>query len=64
MELKKYIKDFKINQKNLADSCDITVQAISQYANGRRKPRPDIANRIVKATKGAVSFADLYADRS
>ncbi len=47
--------------QELADKAEVTIGAISNYKNGHRKPRPNIALRIVKATKGKVTLEDLYS---
>ena len=34
---------------------------VSRYANGKRRPRPAIADKIVAVTKGRVKHKDLYS---
>lgn len=60
MRLQEYFETYAITPQELAEKCDITVQAISQYKLGKRRPHPDIAAKIVKATKGRVDYSDLY----
>ena len=60
MELKKYMDTFGISGAELAESVGVEPSAISNYRSGIRKPRPEIAIRIVAATKGEVSLSDLY----
>jgi len=61
MKLDDYMSTFNIEPKTLADFCGVTVQAISQYKLGKRKPKPEIAQRIVAYTRGEVAWSDLYA---
>jgi transcriptional regulator with XRE-family HTH domain len=61
MKINNYIKSVGITRQEFADKVGITVQAISQYSLGKRRPLPDIALRIVAASKGQVSLSDLYA---
>lgn len=64
MELKDYMKTFDVTAAAIAAETGVTVQAISQYCRKVRKPRPDIALKLVAATKGQVSLTDLYAGPS
>jgi len=59
MKLKAYIESHS-SQGDFADAIGVTIQAISQYCRGVRRPRPDIAQKIIKATNGAVTFEDLF----
>lgn len=62
MNIKDFLKANGLTQKQLAEKAGCTAGAISHLCTGRRKPRPEIARRIVKATKGKVSLNDLYAE--
>jgi transcriptional regulator with XRE-family HTH domain len=61
MELSKYIKMTGITATELAAMVGITPSAMSNYRQGIRFPRREIALRIVAATKGQVSLSDLYS---
>lgn len=61
MDLKDYMKKFDVPAVIIASEAGVTVQAISQYCRKVRKPRPDVALKLVAATKGQVSLSDLYA---
>ena len=62
MNLKEYLDHFNVKPSEIAIATGVTVQAISQYCLKKRAPRPNIARKIVKATRGQVSYADLYAE--
>ena len=61
MKLKEYLKNTGITGSELAIEVGVWPSAISQYKKFKRRPEPDIALRIVKATKGQVSLSDLYS---
>lgn len=62
MNLKEYLDHFNVTPSEIATAAGVTVQAISQYCLKKRAPRPRIASKIVKATRGQVTYADLYAE--
>ena len=62
MNLKEYLDHFNVKQSEIVITVGVTVQAISQYCLKKRAPRPSIARKIVEATRGQVTYADLYAD--
>ena len=35
---------------------------ICRYVKGTRKPRPAVANKIIKATGGRVTLKDIYGE--
>ena len=41
----------------------VTVRAAQSWRRGERVPKPDTAARIVRASKGRVSFESCYAAR-
>lgn len=59
MKLSKYLQTERA--EDLAKAAQVSVTAIFNYKNGHRKPRPEIALRIVKATGGKVTLEDLYS---
>lgn len=59
MKLHKYLENTSL--EDLATRVNVSIGAICNYKNGHRKPRPEIALRIVKATGGKVTLEDLYA---
>ena len=62
MNLKTYLKTYGITWEEFADRIGVVPSSIYNYTQGIRKPRPDIANRIVEETRNLVSYADLYAE--
>lgn len=61
MKLRDYLKKNKIKIIDFAASIGHSQSAISGYLTGARpRPRPDIALKIVEATKGKVTLNDLY----
>jgi predicted transcriptional regulator len=59
MDLGKYIERANIQKKAFARMADISPSALSNYIYKRRKPRLDIAQKIIKASKGEVTIEDL-----
>jgi DNA-binding transcriptional regulator YdaS (Cro superfamily) len=51
--------DRKGGRLQLARDAGVTWQTINEIAQGRRRPRADLALRISRATGGAVSAAEL-----
>lgn len=58
MKLHNYIQNNSV--ESLAGKAKVSVSAIYNYASGYRRPRPEIALRLVKATGGKVTLEDLY----
>ena len=50
-----------IGDKAASDLFGISERAATSYRLGSRSPRPAVARRIVAATGGKVSWADVYA---
>jgi transcriptional regulator with XRE-family HTH domain len=61
MTLKQYFDRHGISQRAFAHTIGTTPVAVSRYVSGLRLPRPEIINRIAKATGGLVTAADWYA---
>jgi len=59
MNLTSYIE--LIGDKAAAELFGITERAAMSYRLGDRKPRPEVAQRIVDKTNGKVGWADIYA---
>ena len=59
MNLTSYIE--LIGDKAAAELFGITERAAMSYRLGDRKPRPEVAQRIVNKTGGKIGWADIYA---
>jgi DNA-binding transcriptional regulator YdaS (Cro superfamily) len=59
MKLTDWQKKKKVSNKELAEKVKIHVSLLTHMKNGRRRPSPDLALRIEKATGGAVSIREL-----
>lgn len=63
MKLIAWQKKNKISNKELAERVMIHVSLLTHMKMGRRRPSPDLALRIEKATDGKVSRMELlYPD--
>lgn len=60
MRIIDYIKCEGVTGVELAKMVGCSQPVLSQYTTGKRRPSPDIAVRIVKATGGKVTLEDLY----
>jgi len=60
MNLPDYIR--KIGVKEFAERFDVTERAALAYQYGARRPRPEIAQRIVSGSP--VTWAGIYGDRA
>lgn len=58
MRLKDYLIQYNLSQEDFAKLAEISKSAVSNYINGR-KPKLEIALRIVKVTKKKVGLKDL-----
>jgi transcriptional regulator with XRE-family HTH domain len=59
LDLKQYIETRNFQMQEFAELVNISKPTLSNYVHKRRRPRLDIAQRIVKATKGKVTIEDL-----
>jgi DNA-binding transcriptional regulator YdaS (Cro superfamily) len=59
MDLKTYIKKNRVRQKKLAEETGCRQAMISQIKSGKRRPSPELALRISRATGGQVSVMEL-----
>lgn len=63
MKLSDYIKNKKITQSKLGLAAGISKAHMSQICRLGRRPSPDVAARISRATNGEVTVLDLlYPD--
>jgi len=62
MNLSDYIK--RKGTKEAAQLFGVSEAAAKSYRYGWRVPRPDVANRIVLATGGEVTLAEIFASAS
>lgn len=58
MELSKYIE--QVGDDVAAKLFKVKPRTAASWRRKERHPRPSQANTIVRATKGEVSFADIY----
>jgi DNA-binding transcriptional regulator YdaS (Cro superfamily) len=64
MKLNDWISDVaKITPAEFAGRIGVTRQAMSRYCAGERMPDAHMVEKIEKATKGAVTVADLHEMR-
>jgi DNA-binding transcriptional regulator YdaS (Cro superfamily) len=65
MDLKTYTETAKVRQKDLAARVGCRQPTISQILTGTRRPSPDLALRIQRATGGKVTVMELlYGERA
>lgn len=62
MKLDEYLRRSGTKEEAFAAELGTTQASVNRYRSGRRKPRPAMACRIVKATDGAVTLEDLYSE--
>lgn len=61
--IEKYLKKNKLSQSWLAAECNCSRSAICMIASGVRRPSPDLAMKIQRATGGKVTVMELlYGD--
>lgn len=61
MTLKEYLSKRGM-QTALARACGVTDTAISNVANGKRTPSPDLAKEIWRASNKRVALKELRPD--
>jgi len=61
LKLEDYLKKKMIAVPDFAKTIGVNKGTIYNYINGDRIPTLDIAMKIVKETKGVVSYEDLSA---
>lgn len=57
-----------VTTQQLSDAVKVTQPTISRVENGRKRPSPDLANRIAKYFNGAITrdqilFPEDYAEK-
>jgi transcriptional regulator with XRE-family HTH domain len=60
MLLRDYLKSRKITHEDFGKSVGVTRDAVARWLRKNRRPRPDVANRIVAETKNRVTLKDIY----
>jgi len=60
MTIEQYIKRYDMTYEEFADIVGCSVSAITLWVQGKRTPRPSMAQNIVIATDGEVTLEDLY----
>jgi transcriptional regulator with XRE-family HTH domain len=60
MLLGDYLLKRGINQRDFAKSIDVAASTLSRWLSGDRTPRGAQALKIVSATGGKVTLADIY----
>ena len=59
MDLQNYIEKKEVTQTHMANLVGIKKAHMSLLVRGQRRPSPDLALRIQKATDGAVTVLEL-----
>lgn len=59
MNLNSFLREHEIKQGEFASLLGITKGHISQIANAKSRPSPELAARIEQVTGGAVSLREL-----
>ena len=63
MNLRQYFKDEPYGaKKEMADHLGITLTWLGILMNKKRRPSPELAKRIEKATQGLVTAKELRPD--
>jgi DNA-binding transcriptional regulator YdaS (Cro superfamily) len=63
MTISDWMKSTNRSAFQLAAILGLSEMAVRRYAQGSRMPEPEIAQRIVEVTEGAVSIQDLHDTR-
>lgn len=59
MTLSEYMEKNSTTDQKMSDEIGVSRSAITQYRNGVRMPKPEIALEIYRVTKGKVSPTDF-----
>ena len=62
MNIRDYIIEKNLTQKQFAESIGVSVMAVSMYTRNMRTPGRTVARRIIAETGGVVTWDDLYPD--
>lgn len=60
MTLERYLTQNKITSERFARRIRLSLSSVNKYRIGERMPRPDIVERIRRATNGRVRPEDWY----
>ena len=52
------------DRAKLARELGITWAAVASWVEGKTRPRPELANRIVELSNGALTLSDIYPPTS
>ena len=64
MRLKEYLTENGISQRDFSKRVNIHYMYLNMVLVNKRRPSPDLADRIEKATDGEVTVMELlYPDR-
>lgn len=61
MTLEKWMKKKNLTDLEMANLIECSRSAVTMYRLGQRIPRPVLAKKIAKITKGQVTPNDFYA---
>jgi len=62
MTLEEYLNSVGISVSNFAKKVGVIPTTIYRYIDGSRKPRPEIAMKIVLVSNQQISFKSLYTN--
>lgn len=64
MKISDYLDEKNLSHADFARMLGMTSTSAAmnvwRYATGKRRPRPVVADKIVKVTKGRVTHRDIY----
>lgn len=60
MKLSQYLSENNLSTTEFAEQVGCDRSAVVKIKNGNRRPRKDLAERIFKATNGAVTPLDYF----
>lgn len=63
MTLDQWMKEQGTTPERLGAEIGITGEAVRRYRSGSRMPEPEIVEKLVVATNGAVTVQDLHDTR-
>lgn len=61
MNLRPYLEENGISPAEFAREIRVEPASVHRYLSGERIPRPEILERIIQATNGAVQANDFFA---
>jgi DNA-binding XRE family transcriptional regulator len=60
MTIREYLEKHHWSRAKFAQKAGVIEKAVGHWVTGERKPKPDIALKIIKFTKGKITFKDIY----